>query len=160
MQLSLTHSGVTCIVPLFEMVQIQSFNMVTNILIEENKLKSNTISEDLDQFDCSLHVVQLIRFSTPLCHLSVANCDITDEKACQISNSIGHDYEFLESFELMNNNINEQGLIKILTTLQHSSVLRHICISTIVIYNKAAKLLASVINCNTCLDLFSMFTLS
>ena len=148
--------GVTCMVLLFEIVQIQSLNTVTNIIVEENKSKSNTISEELDEVEYVIHVFQLIRFSTPLCHLSIVNCDITDEEACQVSNSIGHDHEFLESFELMNNNINEQCLIKIITALQHSSVLRHICISTIVICNKAAKLLASVINCNTCLELLCL----
>ena len=137
------------IVPLSDVVQIQSLHTMINIIDEENKFKSN-VSEELDQFDCSLHVVQEIQFSTPLCHLSVVNCDISDEEACWISNSISH--ESLESIILINNNIDEQCLIKIITALQHSSVLRHICISSIVISNTTANLLASVMNCNTRLE--------
>jgi len=140
-------TGASCRVTLSEMIQTHSMHTLTNVIVDENKLKSD-LSKELG---CSRHVVQEIQLSTPLCHLCVAHCNISDEEAYVISDAISLS-ESVESIILINNDIHKQSFIKIITSLQCSSIIRHICISFIVISNAAASILASVINFNTSLE--------
>ena len=142
----ISESGLSCEVPMSEIVQAQPLHALTIVAVEQqNELKSNMNEE------YCIYIIQEIQFSTPFCHLCVTNSDITDEEACQISKHINHK-ETLESIEIANCNIDEQSFIKILTSLEHSSILKHISISFIVITDKAAQLLASVIGSNPCLE--------
>ncbi|XP_065902414.1 protein NLRC5-like [Dysidea avara] len=134
-------------VSLLDIVQTHSIHTITNVIVEKNGLQSNTN----DELECCIHVVQELHFCTPLRHLRFAYCDISDQEAGQISNSITSGGS-LESVEFINNTIDEQSVIRILSSLQHSLMLRYISISSIVVSNKTAKLLASVIYCNTSLE--------
>ena len=134
------NSGLSSKASLSGTVQIQPLMMITSIVVEENVNKQY----------CA-HCFQEIVLSTPICHLNIANNDITDQKASEISKCI-NEQKFLESFELVKCNLHKQSLIKILSSLQQCLLLKHISISVIVINIKAAQLLSSVISSNPHLE--------